>query len=329
MSTGWSAKFVAEMRRDSAEEILLQRVLLLVESVWRNGIREPDIDNWLAHFDGSATGDVRQERLCSLHLLSEFTYFGLRELRVLLKAGFLEHVARPALKRAREAAGGGRDMTRIRSLYSQEISRTRFLGVGNPSDSGSHLLYYFRQETGLSKELFISSHEIFDGPVSEPSTAFREPELTRLVFIDDLLGSGQQATEYSATILRDVRAVASRLGKSVELVYLVLFAKPEGLAHARGTLFDRVCAVHELADADMAFTSASRAFRKPPSGVDFAASQTVATHYGARIWPSFPLGYRNGQLMLGFHHNVPDNSLPIFWKKTTDWTPILPRYMKV
>ena len=40
--------------------------------------------------------------------------------------------------------------------------------------------------------------------------------------------------------------------------------------------------------------------------------------------------FRNGQLLIGFHHNVPDNTLPILWfdSPNADWRPIFRRYPK-
>lgn len=53
--------------------------------------------------------------------------------------------------------------------------------------------------------------------------------------------------------------------------------------------------------------------------------------YGARLWPAFPLGYRDGQLMIGFHHNTPDNTLPVLWfdRPNPPWTPMFRRYHKM
>ena len=41
-----------------------------------------------------------------------------------------------------------------------------------------------------------------------------------------------------------------------------------------------------------------------------------------------PLGYNDCQMLLGFHHNTPNNTLPIFWREK-NWTPIFKRYAKL
>ena len=57
--------------------------------------------------------------------------------------------------------------------------------------------------------------------------------------------------------------------------------------------------------------------------------RVVAT--GNDLEPNSPLGYKNGQLLLGFAHNIPNNTLPIFWsdgRQHSPWTPLFPRYRK-
>ena len=49
---------------------------------------------------------------------------------------------------------------------------------------------------------------------------------------------------------------------------------------------------------------------------------------GAQLNPSAPLGYGGCQLLLGFAHNVPNNTLPIFWLQDEAWFPVFKRYHK-
>ena len=52
--------------------------------------------------------------------------------------------------------------------------------------------------------------------------------------------------------------------------------------------------------------------------------------YGKKLFPAHPIGYEDGQLLLGFTHNTPDNAPPIFWDegRNTPWAPIFVRYDK-
>ena len=60
-------------------------------------------------------------------------------------------------------------------------------------------------------------------------------------------------------------------------------------------------------------------------------AEQMCRFYGSSLVPGDPFGYDNGQLLIGFHHNTPDNTLPIFWYDEpggTSWTPIFKRYPK-
>ena len=48
------------------------------------------------------------------------------------------------------------------------------------------------------------------------------------------------------------------------------------------------------------------------------------------IWKGHPHGYGDGQLVLGMHHNIPNNTIPIIWWESDNdtWTPIFRRYKK-
>ena len=92
------------------------------------------------------------------------------------------------------------------------LARTRFIGIGNPSESGSHLLYYFRQENRLGKEYFINSHDVFKrvGWWRFYLTRIRDPSIERYIFIDDLCGSGSQAAGYSRSLVKPLKRMNPR-----------------------------------------------------------------------------------------------------------------------
>lgn len=312
------------------ETTLIRDIKTLSERVWERRVEEPDIERWLDNFDGQVF-DAGAERLHALHLLRHFVYFGGREMRVLLEALYRDIFRYPIVQQIRERAGGTLDAALVAAEFQQELGRTRFIAMGNPSESGSHLMYYFRQVNKLSKDLFVSQHELVDGPLTDPSTKLAPADLNRIVFLDDLLGSGQQATSYSHSLVRDLRAVAARDGRAITISYFTLFAKPAGLATARATDFNDVRALHELDDSQLAFAENSRVYHGCGPYTSRVEGCALAEHYGARLLTAHPLGYRNGQLLLGFQHNVPDNTLPIFWFDESEppWDPIFPRYQKV
>lgn len=319
----------------SAEETwdeLIRRVKTLSERLWEGHCQVPDVDAWLANFDGRHCGDKDVEHLHALHLLASTSYFGLRELRVLLRALFRDLFRYPLIQTIREELGGTRDALEIQRRFSHELAQTRFLGMGSPAESGTHLLYYFRQENRLLRSQFVHQHQLLTSAATDPNVRLADPGLKRLVFIDDLCGSGEQAVRYSETLLRTIREIAAREGRTIEFQYLVLFGIEAGLERAKNDAdFDVVDAVSKLDHTYQTFGPSSRVFRKPPPMIERARSEQLAIGYGAELWSDWPTGFDDGQLLLAFHHNVPDNSLPILWfdEGAPPWEPAFPRYPKI
>lgn len=312
----------------SLREDLVQKLKTLADSLWGDVVDWPMVLEWLDNFAEDAPG-VLSERLHALFLLSQFMYFGGREMRELLKSLFRDLYRYPIVEHLRRANHDTVDAGLLQGLFAAELDRTRFLGVGNPSESGTHLLYYFRQQNGLHSELFINTHEIFQRIGAPTTLSLRAPDVTRYVFVDDFCGSGTQAIDYSTGLVADIK----RLSPRVRVAYYVLFATAQGLANVRGrTQFDDVNAVFELDDSFRCFGASSRYFRLPSPELQKAFAEQMTRTHGSHLFPAWPLGYRDGQLLIGFYHNVPDNTLPIIWRSRDDavsWVPIFRRYPKL
>jgi hypothetical protein len=316
----------------NTEEDLTRRIKSLSEQLWEGRCTAPDVEAWLANFDGQHCTDLAEERLHALHLLASVSYFGLAELRVLLRSMFRNLFRYPIVQRIRTDLGGSTDVDEIHRSFILERDATRFVGVGNPAESGTHLLYYFRQENRLPRNLFVHQHEILSAGVADPLTDLVPANLKRVVFVDDLCGSGEQAMRYSATLLKDLRAVANARGRAIEFQYLVLFGTTQGMARIRAnSTFNIVDSVFEIDETYATYGQHSRVFRKPPSGITKDVSEAIARGYGANLWSRWPVGFDDGQLLLALHHNVPDNTLPILWfdEQPGAWTPAFARYPKV
>jgi hypothetical protein len=255
-------------------------------------------------------------------------YFGSMQMRELLKALFRDLYRYPIIASIRMQHGDTTDQTLINRVFSEELQKTLFLGVGNPSESGCHLLYYFRQENGLPKTQFIHTHEVFRREVGTGKFSLRFPDVKRYVFIDDFCGSGEQGTQYSRDVVSDLK----RLDASVVVAYYVLFATSDGIGRVRSeTSFDDVECIYELDDTFKCFHRDARYFADPPGGIEKTFAESMARTYGSALVPDHPLGYDDCQLLIGFHHNTPDNTLPIIWYDEPEgapWTAIFRRYPK-
>ncbi|MFJ4174717.1 hypothetical protein [Microbacterium sp. NPDC089696] len=307
-----------------------KRIMVLSDSIWEGNGSTEDVNLWLENFTGK-TDDVSAEveQYHAAHLLSHFTYFGLRELRELLKALYRDLFRYALIQKIREASDGSADPKLLREAFDDALAQTRFLGVGNPAESGTHLLYYFRQENRLPKELFPNPYEVLRASHDE---GFRiaDPMVRRLVFIDDVVGTGRQAAEHNVAFIDHVRRAAELSEQPIEIWYLTLFAAPKGMEIVKELGFDHSAAVHELNASQLAFSEESHVYAAPPEGISRETAKAIAERYGADLVIGDTTGYGDGELMLGLHHNVPDHTLPIFWVQRAygPWNPMFRRYPK-
>lgn len=308
---------------------LLAKIKTLNETVWERRATEPAITEWLDNFAPSSTA-IPDERIHALFLLSNFMYFGDREIRGLLKSLYRDLYRYPIIESIRRGNGDTVDSTVIDPMFVAQLQATRFLGVGNPSESGCHLLYYFRQENNLPKELFIHTHQIFARRGGTGTVQLRDSTVTRYIFIDDFCGSGKQGSEYSRDLVEDIKS----LKPDAYVAYYVLFATTKGINKVKKeTKFDAASAVYELDSSFKCFADDSRYFRNPLSEIDRPFCEKMCRFYGEKMVPgSHALGFEDSQLLIGFHHNTPDNTLPIIWFDEPGgmpWKPIFRRYPKL
>lgn len=317
------------------KEELEQKIMKLSQNIWESKVNQASLKSWLENFGKSSLPETC-EQTHALYLLSNFTYFGTREIREMLKSAHRDKVKNPLIQLIRKRLGDTKDENKILAELKAEMEQTRFLGIGNPSESGTHLLYFFRQENNLIKDLFVHSHQLFDikrtikGTETKISISLGLPEVKRYIFLDDVCGSGDQVISYmsgkgSLSQLKDIYP-------ELEFVYITLVASEKGLKAVKESgIFDRVETIFELDSSYQCFSKESRYF---PRGMSLPVSknfaETMSAKYGKQLGFSEQNmhGYKNGQFLMGFSHNVPDNTLPIIWGEN-NWTPIFRRYSKL
>lgn len=322
------------------QENLKAKIKILNETLWDNRALNPSIEKWLSNFS------TDKEKLHALYLLSKFMYFGAVPMRNLLKSLYRDLFRYPLIESIRRNNKNTLDSALIENKFKEEERNTKFLGVGNPSESGAHLLYFFRQENKLSKKMFVYTDEILDR--SKAPIRLRFPKVKHYVFIDDFCGSGSQAT--SDNIIKRCVSELKNLSTDVKISYLMLFATSTGIKNVKDSrLYDRVEAVIELDDTYKCFDANSRIF---PQRDDSLFEKDFTKEFCYRLGrPLFrninqkegwtganlealsdatALGWNDCQLLLGFFHNTPDNTLPIIWydEEDIDWFPIFKRYNK-
>jgi hypothetical protein len=305
-------------------EQLRSKIKTLNETVWDKKVGWADVTKWIGQFKTSAQPE-KDEQLQALYVLSHFMYFGLPEIRALLRSTYRDFFHHHIVEQVRRRNGDTRNPALVRKETERELKRTRFVALGNPSESSAMLLYFFRQQNALPKDLFVNAVELLD--LTSGNVKSRSSTMAHYVFLDDLCGSGQQGVEYGEQVAQHLKG---RPG--VSTYYYALFGCSTGLDRIRKTnFFDVADAVVELDPSFKCFEPESRIYSavKPP--FDRLSARAIAEMYGNIQLPGHPLGYEDGQLLLGFEHNTPDNTLPIFWmdeQPGTSWIPLFKRYPK-
>jgi hypothetical protein len=320
---------------ESTHEALQSRITILSDRAWEGRVKWDLVERWLANFTGDSGLTSKEEQVHALYLLSQFLYFGSREIRVLLRALFRDLFLLPLIQEVRAKNGGIREPTQLRILTQEALKNTRFLGVGNPSESGVHLLYFFRQENGLKKHHFLDTAQILERvrcPNQSDHLQLRHPDVERYIFVDDVCGSGETAVRYSKDFLEEVK----NLNPNVILSYLSIFSTEEGMKTVRDdSIFGNASsAVYELDATYRCLSAESRYLTVIPQNISADTIRKMGLHYGSMLWPAHPGGFLGNQLLLGFHHNTPDNTVPIMWMDEShgapvSWTPVFRRYPKV
>lgn len=316
---------------------LLTKVQTFGQTIWKDKWKEGIDQEWLNNFSDVDADKLEKEKINMLFLLSKFMYFGNDELRQLLISLYRDLFKYPIIASIRRRKSDSLNLFEINQEFERELDATRFLGVGNPSESGVHLLYYFRQECKLSKDYFINTSDIFaTSKITEklPTTGTRtylkseikNTKIKRYIFIDDFCGSGSQAEDYLKEIVENLKFE----NPDIEVNYLMLFGTENGIRNIKKLgVFNNVEAVFTIDDTFKTFSDDSRYFKVlPDASIDKNFSKETALKYGKNLFNP-PLGYGNCELLLGMFHNTPDNSLPIFWSEKNNWKPVFKRYHKI
>ena len=313
------------------QERLEEKIKLLNVTTWENRISGLALKEWLAQFN-AGDQSTPAEQMHALFLLSHFLFFGDDEIRALLRSLYRDVIRAPAMQTIRRSRECGVDFAEVLRTYQALEQGYRFMMLGSASESSAILLYYFRQENGLPTELFAHPHEVLRTDESGQYIGLlpKAENASRYVFLDDLCGSGVQAAEHATSIVEALR----RFSGAIQVDYYVLFGTDDGLDRVRQAgAFDTVAAVLELDNSFKVLESESRLFQGDETGVDRFGVRATCEKYGRRLWPSYPLGYADCQLLLGFSHNTPDNTLPIFWggdeAQDGPWKALFRRHVKV
>ena len=192
---------------------------------------------------------------------------------------------------------------------------------GSPAQSGSSYARIYANENKIYIDNAVSFDKISD--VLE-----KKSHIKAIVFVDDIIASGNSAVE-SLNTLND------QCGKLLEKQKVTVFISAIcGLHIGIKKLEDAIEKVpfeaevivgDPLIEIDQCFNSTSEVFS---SSDERNRAERIVLEHGKLLQKKYPLGYENSQLLVAFHDNCPNNTLPILWCESTgkkQWIPLFKR----
>lgn len=275
---------------------------------WNLPQREESLNEWLNNFDGSALGDYKYERKLALWILLHFTFYTDEEIRGLCRVAHAKYIHAELMRLYKN---GDLNNQSIEQCKLNILKDTLFVPAGVPSESGGHISYIYRQANDLSKSYF------------DPS---RANDVNRIVILDDVSISGHQASGY-------IEQIPAQKGQSKFFIPLFITENAKQELHQNHPELIIISPV--LIDSrSKCFSEDSFVFNSPWSKELAKDALSMCSYYGSKIvegseeMGSYPLGFSNGQMLIGLPHNVPNNSLPIIWHDGHEWKPFKARHHK-
>lgn len=290
--------------QDSLSIERLKKIILKTSIVaWDNKVSDPSINRWLENFTGKYFSSIEVEKKLALWLLAHFTFYSNNDVRILCKDLFNLILHKKLVE--------NRNVKSFDEVLDELLNDSLFVGLGNGSESGNTILYYFRQENKLSKKCF------------EPEDGHR---YKNLIFVDDVTMSGSQACSYGKKFKIDAENKYVGFLIATEEAVKVISESPLGMQPIATMVLDK---------RDKAFSEDSFVFSDPKVKDIIGFAKEFCLEYGRIAVQGepymfkWPLGFADGEYLIGFEYNTPDNSLPIFWGTGNGWIPIFKRYEKI
>lgn len=239
------------------------------------------------------------------------------------------------------------DEEKIRKIWAEAFRRipseaktdVAYIGLGHGAKSGRLNPYLFRQGVSTLPEygpLFAGKErKIFRDIAEYEKEELKLAKPRHLVFLDDFVGTGGQAGDFVDWYFQRYPWLAD---VAIFLCVLVGFTRAIGEVEkslARRPSFRGVIVGRALGEMDRAFSPENSIWS---SSEECEEAEEWAKDIGQQLLRGNPiytperdaLGWHGCQALVAFHHNIPSDTLPLFWATGTrngrSWIPLLERY---
>lgn len=208
-----------------------------------------------------------------------------------------------------------------RYLHRGKLKRSDILVsyLDGPSKSGQDYARLYADEA----EIYVANI-VEKGQLEE---ALQQDAIQALVFIDDFVCTGKSVVEYLLEL--DGQLAEIVLERQIKVVFVAVVAYKKGWQRIEELIeneiempvISHVCEL--LGEEAECFGDRSDCFFDPDTR---EAAKQIAMQHGRSLEKKWPLGYGGFGLAVVFERRCPNNSLPILWKESTNWSPLFKRH---
>jgi len=193
--------------------------------------------------------------------------------------------------------------------------------VGEYGKSSSKYAHLFRDQNNIYYKNMIEYSKIKE-------LLGNKTDIKAIVFIDDFIGTGDQAYEYLNKINKELGETFNK--SDLLIFYIVISGFQEALEEIDNLLsgFEFNLNFHMLdilEEKDKCFNENSSIF---PNVTEKQHAYKLVEDIGLELVKDAPLGYKNCQALVVFSESCPNNSLPILWQNSVKWKPLFPRILR-
>ena len=237
----------------------------------------------------------------------------------------------------------------LRPAFKNKAQQAIFIGVGeHQGKSGPHLVLYVKHaykrvfpEARKDEVKFRFPTELPESISNNGATPFH---VDCVVFVDDFFGSGTTTCKFLAKFRRNEREVYRWIWRQ-DKFFLAISGFDNGqneIVKRFPELKDRFIVHRLLRNSDRAFSPKNSIFgsedeRKRAEktcraiGEEILLERARQENLTDRERKDMALGWDNGQALIRFQHNIPNNTLPIIWEykgqyKGKRWMPLYERH---
>jgi len=263
-----------------------------------------DIRNWLNQFE-----EISDQRLM-FKLIQNFKLYSELEVRNKLQSLFsliIKDFIKRNFERVLEQAKRKRD-----DLLVTYIDQS-------PGKGSSYYTKLFADENKLYTEL-ICAPEMIQTKIKEKAN------IRGLVIIDDFIGSGKTIIDnFEAYFVSDLINLIKSRKIIIYICAITGFLESKEYILQKLENFNlniEIIIVDVLNNTDKCFDANSKIFT---NHLEQKKAKEICLQKGETLVHKNPLGFSNGETLIAFPINCPNNTLPIFWKKTHTWQPLFER----